>query len=280
MSALTSVDFHFISSLARETAAIVLEPGKEYLVESRLTPLARREGFDSLGSFVAAMRRDRLPGPLHAKAVDALTTNETYFFRDFHPFETLRQEILPALIEKRQLIRKLTIWSGAASTGQEAYSIALLLREHFPELTDWKIEILGTDLSATVLRQAELGRYNQIEINRGLPASYLAKYFTEEDGAWFLKPEIRQLVQFRQMNLIAPWPVVPACDLILLRNVMIYFDVETKKAILRKLRSCLHPDGSLLLGSSETTLNLDDWWAPTAFCPTVVYRPAAGSLAG
>jgi chemotaxis protein methyltransferase CheR len=279
MSALSATDFDFISALARASAAIVLEKGKEYLVEARLTPLAEREGFKTLASFIAALRSDRLPGPLHAKAVDALTTNETYFFRDFHPFEALRKHLLPDLIAARAETRRLTVWCAACSTGQEPFTLAMLLREHFPQLAGWKIEILGTDLSPTVLKQAASGRFNQIEINRGLPASYLIKYFTQQDGAWVLKPEIRDMVQFRPLNLIEPWPILPPCDLIFIRNVMIYFEVETKRTILRKLRHCLRPDGSLFLGASETTLNIDPYWAPVTIGPTVVYRPAPATPA-
>jgi chemotaxis protein methyltransferase CheR len=273
MSALTAVDFDFICTLAYTQAAIVLERGKEYLVETRLTPLAAREGYDSLGALIAALRKDRTAGVLHAKAVDALTTNETYFFRDFHPFESLRRTILPALIERRAENRQLAVWCAACSTGQEPYTIAMLIREHFPQLASWQIEIIATDLSPTVLKQAEAGRYNQIEINRGLPAAYLIKYFTQQDTAWIIKPEIRQMVKFRPLNLIQPWPILPPCDLIFIRNVMIYFDVETKRGILKKLRPCLRAGGSLFLGSSETTLNLDPGWAPVTEGSTVVYRP-------
>lgn len=274
MSALTATDFDFISALLRGSAAIVLEKGKEYLVEARLTPLAHREGFPSLGALIATLRRDRLPGQLHAKTVDALTTNETYFFRDFHPFEALRSQIVPELIARQAASRRLTIWCAACSTGQEPFTLAMLLREHFPALASWQIEIIGTDLSPTVLRQAASGRFNQIEVNRGLPATYLVKYFTQQDGGWVLKPEIRAMVEFRPLNLIEPWPILPPCDLIFIRNVMIYFDLETKRAILKKLRHCLRPDGSLFLGSSETTLNIDPYWAPKTVGPTVVYRPA------
>lgn len=275
MSALSSVDFDFVAALAYRQAAIVLERGKEYLVESRLTPLAQREGFGSLAEFIAAMRRDRSEGVMHGKAVDALTTNETYFFRDFHPFEALRKTILPELIAQRQDARRLTVWCAACSTGQEPYSLAMLIREHFPQLAHWQIDLIATDLSPTVLRQAEAGRYNQIEINRGLPAPYLVKYFQQQDSAWVIKPEIRAMVQFRPLNLIQPWPILPPCDLIFIRNVMIYFDVETKRTILKKIRHCLRPQGSLFLGSSETTLNLDPQWMPVTVGSTVVYRPVA-----
>ena len=272
MDTILNGDFDYIRTLAYESAAIVLDRGKEYLVEARLTPLARREGFASLSSLIAKMRSDRVPGAIHAMAVDALTTNETYFFRDFHPFEALRKSIVDELIAERRSSRKLTIWCAACSTGQEPYSIAMLLREHFPQLEDWRIEIIATDYSPTVLSQAAKGRYNQVEINRGLPAMYLLKYFTKDGDSWLIRDDIRAMVQYRPLNLVKPWPLMPACDLIFIRNVMIYFDVETKKGILAKIRNCLLPHGSLFIGSSETTLNIDPSWAPVPHGKAVVYR--------
>ncbi|HZZ18382.1 MAG TPA: protein-glutamate O-methyltransferase CheR [Opitutaceae bacterium] len=279
MSALSLSDFDYVRNLVRGEAAIVLETGKEYLVEARLTPLAQREGFGSLEALIAALRKDRSQGPLQAKAVDALTTNETYFFRDFHPFEALRKTIIPDLIALRQDTRRLTIWCAACSSGQEPFTIAMLIREHFPQLASWQVEIVATDLSPTVLKQAEAGTYNQIEVNRGLPAPYLIKYFTQSGAFWVVKPEIRKMVQFKPLNLIQPWPILPPCDVIFIRNVMIYFDADTKKAILKKLRNCLRPQGSLFLGCSETTLNLDPYWVPISQGSTVVYRPALAKAA-
>jgi len=275
MAAITTVDFDFISDLAYRTAAIVLERGKEYLIESRLGPLARREGFSSLAELIATIREGRAKADLGAKAVDALTTNETYFFRDFHPYEALRKTILPDLIARRGTQRRLTIWSAACSTGQEPFSVAMLLREHFPQLADWNVDIIATDYSPTVLAQAAAGRYNQIEVNRGLPAPYLVKYFTKAEDSWIIRDDIRRMVQFRPINLVRPWPILPPCDLVFIRNVMIYFDVATKKAILEKIRNCLLPHGTLFLGTAETTINLDSNWAPVSHGPAVVYRIAA-----
>ena len=278
MAAISSIDFDFISDLAYRSAAIVLERGKEYLVEARLTPLAHREGFGSLTAFIAHLKSQGLAGPFHAKAVDALTTNETYFFRDFHPFEALRQTILPNLIARRQAARTLTIWCAAASTGQEPFSVAMLLREHFStQLAGWKIDLLASDFSPTVLAQAAAGRYNQIEVNRGLPAPYLLKYFTKQGDAWFIREEIRQMVQFRRMNLVEPWPILPPCDLVLIRNAMIYFDLATKRSILRRIRNCLLPHGVLLLGSAETTINVDAAWTPVSHGRAVAYHPDAAA---
>lgn len=270
--AISEVDFDYVSRLAQSEAAIVLEPGKEYLVETRLTPLAQREGFASLAGFIQQLRSGSKTGGLHFKAIDALTTNETSFFRDFHPFESLRQLILPALLEQRANARRLAIWSGACSTGQEPYSLAMLLLEHFPQLAPWNVSILATDLSPTVLKMAQEGKYTQFEVNRGLPASYLVKYFTKQADKWCVNDSVKRMVEFRPMNLIQPWPVMPPLDLVFLRNVMIYFDTETKKTVLRKIRNCLLPHGYLFLGTAETTINLDPHYQPVTQGKAVVYR--------
>ena len=278
--ALSKTDFEYVAQLVRREAAIVLEAGKEYLVENRLSPLAEQEGFVTLGNLIEKLRSAPVNG-LHHKCVDALTTNETSFFRDFHPFETLRKEILPKLIELRGPARQLTIWSAACSTGQEPYTLAMLIRENFPQLATWKISIIATDLSPTVLKIAEEGCYSQFEINRGLPAAYLIKYFTKQGDRWYIKPEVKQLVQFRPMNLIHPWPILPPFDLVFIRNVMIYFDVDTKKSILKRIRNCLMPHGYLFLGTAETTVNIDAEFQPATFNRTVVYQKVktAGSCA-
>jgi chemotaxis protein methyltransferase CheR len=278
--AISKTDFEYVSGLAHSEAALVLEAGKEYLVETRLGPLAQREGFASLADFVQHLRADIKINGLHHKAIDALTTNETLFFRDFHPFEALRRSILPAILERRAAERRLTIWSAACSTGQEPYSLAMLLLDHFPQLANWKVVILATDLSPTVLKIAAEGKYSQFEVNRGLPASYLVKYFTKQEEKWCLKEEVKRMVEFRAMNLIQPWPVMPPLDLVFIRNVMIYFDIETKRTILRKIRNCLLPHGSLFLGTAETTMNLDALYQPVAFGKAVVYQPLVDPLAG
>ena len=270
--AISQTDFDYVSRLAHDEAAIVIEPGKEYLVETRLSPLAQKEGFASLAAFIQQLRTEVKVNGLHYKAIDALTTNETLFFRDFHPFEALRRLIVPEILEQRAGLRRLTIWSAACSTGQEPYSLAMLLLEHFPQLAGWTVSILATDLSPRVLSLAQAGEYTQLEVNRGLPASYLVKYFTKRGEKWCIKDEVKKLVQFRSMNLIQPWPVMPPLDLVFIRNVMIYFDVDTKKTILRRTRNCLLPHGYLFLGTAETTTNLDPEYQPVAFGKAVVYR--------
>jgi len=272
--AIATPDFEFVCNLARQNAALVLETGKEYLVETRLAPLAQREGFGSLPEMIAEAKNKTGTRDLHAKIVDALTTNETSFFRDFHPFETLKRHLIPELLEKRASVRRLCIWSAACSTGQEPYSIAMLLREHFPALSSWKIEIIATDLSATVLARAQAGIFSQLEVNRGLPAMYLVKYFDKVGDCWRIKDHIKSMIQFRPLNLIGPWSILPPLDLVFVRNVMIYFDVETKKTILKKLRATLLPHGTLFLGTAETTLNLDPAWYNRQIGNATVYQLA------
>jgi chemotaxis protein methyltransferase CheR len=253
---LTDQDFDFVRRLLRERSAVVLEEGKQYLVESRLAPLARQLNLDSVGELVGRLRS--ADSGLLGQVVEALVTTETSFFRDHHPFETLRRVVIPELMGRRRGEQRLSVWCAASSSGQEPYSLALLLREHFPELTRWKVSLLATDLSREVLARAREGRYNQIEVNRGLPASLLVRYFRQHGTTWQLDASVRGMVEFRELNLARPWPPLPRMDLVLLRNVMIYFEPDTKKVILGRLSRLLAPDGYLLLGGAETTLNLDD----------------------
>jgi chemotaxis protein methyltransferase CheR len=275
---LSPADFEYLSALVREGSAIVLEEQKAYLFEARLAPLARREGFDSLEALVRHLRGARADG-LHRKVVESMTTNETSFFRDVHPFEALRQAVLPELLRRRAAERRLRVWCAACATGQEPYSVALLLREHFPELAGWDVRVLATDLSEEVLGRARLGRYSQAEVNRGLPARLLVKYFAKEGLEWQLREEVRRQVEFRQLNLAGPWTGVPQ-DVVLLRNVLIYFDVADKRQVLARVRRVLRPDGALFLGGAETTLNLDGDFERAPFARACWYRvrPREGGL--
>jgi len=253
-----SVDsFNYIRRLVAEQSAIVLEDDKNYLVESRLMPLARREGFASLGQFVEKLESEHYHS-LHRQVVEAMTTNETSFFRDFHPFEALRKFVVPDLIAKRAGARELTIWCAACSAGQEPYTLAMLLAEYFPQLASWKTRILATDLSSEMLARARAARYSQLEVNRGLPASFLIKYFRKDGSNWQLHDAVRRMVEFQTINLAAAWPPLPSADLVMIRNVLIYFGTDTKKEILGKVRRFLKPGGYLFLGAAETTFNLDD----------------------
>jgi chemotaxis protein methyltransferase CheR len=189
-----------------------------------------------------------------------------------HPFEALRTKVLPDLIAARAAQRTLRIWCGACSTGQEPYSLSMLLREKFPELATWKVSILCTDLSGDVLARAKAGSYSQLEVNRGLPALMLVKYFTRQGDAWEIKEEVRRPLEFKELNLAKAFPVLPRFDLVMLRNVLIYFDVETKKAILGRIRRVMAPDAFFFLGAAETTLNLDDAFISVPVGKTVCYR--------
>ena len=265
-------NFEFVRKLLRQESGVVLDDGKQYLVETRLTPVAREAGFVSLEDFLTRLRGHG-QNDLRTKAIDALTTNETQFFRDVHPFDALKTSILPDLIAKRSRLRHLNVWSAAASSGQEAYSLAMLLAEHFPELSSWSVNIIASDISDQALEQAQRGSYRQLEVNRGVPAAMLVKYFRKQATQWQISDEIRRRVEFRNINLIGEWPSLPPMDLVMLRNVLIYFDIATKRTILRKLRHLLKPDGYLLLGSAETTVNLNPSFEIVQFDRTVCYRP-------
>lgn len=263
--------FDFVRTLVLERSAIVLEPSKTYLVETRLAPLAREHSFASLRDLVASLRGKPFQ-KLHQQVVEALTTNETSFFRDVHPFETLKTAILPEMIAKRAAQKALNVWCGACSSGQEPYTICMLLREHFPQLKDWKVQLTGSDLSRQILDRARQAVFSQAEVNRGLPAPLLVKYFTKQGLHWALRDDVRSMVQYIELNLIEAWPPLPPLDIIFLRNVLIYFSAETKKAILAKIRRLLRPDGYLFLGGAETTINLDDNFERVQLDKTTCYR--------
>jgi chemotaxis protein methyltransferase CheR len=268
---LSMPEFNYVRRLVLDQSAIVLEEDKGYLVESRLLPLARREGFASLNLLVQKMQAEPVNG-LHHKAVEAMTTNETSFFRDFHPFEALKKFVLPDLIAKRATERALTIWCAASSSGQEPYSISMLIRENFPQLASWKVRILATDLSTDILARAREGRYSQLEVNRGLPANLLVKYFQKRGCDWYLRDDIRGMVEYQVVNLSNAWPALPPMDIVMIRNVLIYFGVETKKAILSRVRRVLKPDGYFFLGGAETTFSIDDSYERVQFERATCYR--------
>ncbi len=268
---LSERDFGTVRGLVKEHAAIVLEPAKTYLIEARLAPQAKDEGFESVEQLVEALRSTPF-GPLHARVVDAMTTRETSFFRDLHPFDAFRKSVLPELLQRRQVERKLNIWCGGSSSGQEPYTVAILLREHFPELHDWTVGLVATDLSEDIVARARAGRFNQIEVNRGLPARLLVKYFTKDGIEFRVNDALREMVEFKALNLVKPWPPMPPLDVIFLRNVMLYFDPATRREILARIRRCLAPDGYLFLGAAETTLNADDAFERVAIEQSWAYR--------
>lgn len=268
-------DFQYITKIVLEMSAIVLEAGKEYLVESRIQPLALKEGFSSIEELVKKMRQNPNNG-FSSKVVEAMTTNETSFFRDIHPFETLKGAVFPALIEKRKATKELNIWCAASSSGQEPYTLAMLMRENFPELLSWKINFIASDISEEMLERCRKGIYNQLEINRGLPATMMVKYFERHGTEWQIKEEMRKLIDFRLINLSENLPFMPKIDLIMMRNVLIYFDVDMKKKILGNIRGLLKPDGYLFLGAAETTLNLDESFERMNYKQSGCYRLQQG----
>ncbi len=248
--------FDYICNLVRDKSAIVLEPSKTYLVESRLNPVARANGLVSIEELVDALRKPN-SSKLTQAVIEAMTTNETSFFRDLHPFDALKTSILPALIAARSRERVLNIWSNACSSGQEVYTIAMLIKEHFPELGAWKVRLIASDLSTQILDKAREGVFNQTEVNRGLPLPMLLKHFQKNGLTWQIKEEIRKMVEFRQVNLVETFPQLPPMDIVFLRNVLIYFAPETKRDILNNVKKVMRPDGVLFLGGAETTMNLD-----------------------
>jgi chemotaxis protein methyltransferase CheR len=274
-SALSPKDLDYIRDLVRTRSAIVLEPEKAYLVQSRLEPLAKSEGLASLSELVGKLR-SALYGALHKQVVEAMTTNETSFFRDLAPFQALREQLLPEIFARKGITKRLNMWCGASSSGQEPYSVMFTILEHFPELKDWVIQYTATDISEEMLAKCREGKYSQLEVNRGLPAVLLTKYFVKKGMGWQVQEDIRRRIDFKPMNLAGPWLPFPTMDIVFLRNVMIYFDTDTKKRILANIRKILVPNGYLFLGGSETTINLDDQYERVAISGTSCYRVKKG----
>ncbi|MGE0709867.1 MAG: protein-glutamate O-methyltransferase CheR [Planctomycetota bacterium] len=254
--------------LARE-AGIALDPDKAYLVEARLAPLLARAGLapEQLAARLA------VDPALRRAALEALLNHETSFFRDWHPWDALRGGVLAELAARRRERRELTMWSAACATGQEPYSLAMLLAEACPELAGWRVRLLATDLSEAALEQARRGRYSTLQVNRGLPSRELLAHF-ERVGpdAWELREALRRRVEFRQLNLVGEWGALPPMDLVLLRNVLIYLDVPERVRLLERVRQLLRPDGWLVLGAAETTLLLHPGYRPVHLGRAVLYQ--------
>jgi chemotaxis protein methyltransferase CheR len=253
-------DYDFLRKLLKERSGLDLSADKQYLVESRLMPLARRVGLAGIPELVLKMRSGA--EVLTTEVVEAMTTNETFFFRDKIPFDHLRETVLPALLQSRASRRSLRIWSAASSTGQEPYSIAMCLKEAAQALSGWRIEIVATDLSQEVLEKSKAGIYSQFEVQRGLPIQMLVKYFKQTGELWQLNADIRGMVQHRQLNLLQDFSHLGRFDVIFCRNVLIYFDQETKVGIFERLSRLLEPDGMLLLGAAESVVGITDAFRP------------------
>jgi chemotaxis protein methyltransferase CheR len=255
----TPFDYEFLRKLLKERSGLDLSADKQYLVESRLIPLARKAGLPGISELVAKIRGGS--GALTTDVVEAMTTNETFFFRDKIPFDHLRETILPALVQARANRRALRIWCAASSTGQEPYSIAMCVKE-FAGLAGWRVEIVATDLSQEVLEKSKAGIYSQFEVQRGLPIQMLVKYFKQTGELWQLNADIRAMVQHRQLNLLQDFSHLGTFDVVFCRNVLIYFDSETKAGIFDRLARTLESDGVLLLGAAETVVGISDAFKP------------------
>ncbi|MFO1129630.1 MAG: protein-glutamate O-methyltransferase [Rhodospirillales bacterium] len=258
---MTPQDFAYLASLIHNRSGIVLPAEKAYLLENRLRPLSGEFSFGSMADLVSALKLNR-DERLARRVVEVMTTNETLFFRDTKPFDLLRDVVLPQLIEARAKGRPLRIWSAACSAGQEPYSIAMTIKENAARFGAWPIEILATDLSSTVLAKARSGIYSQFEVQRGLPIRLLVRYFTQNEAQWTIHPEIRTMVQFRQHNILEDVSSLGQFDVVFCRNVLIYFDGETKKQVLERIAHSLAPNGALFLGGTETVIGITDRFEP------------------
>jgi chemotaxis protein methyltransferase CheR len=265
---ITAENYSFLQSFVQSVSGIVLEEGKRYLVESRLLPVAREHRIQDLDNLCAALRRGG-DAALSADVLDAITTNETLFFRDASLWEALRGTILPRLVERRQGSRCLRCWSAASSSGQEAYSLAMSILEL--GLDSWRIEIVGTDICNRMVTRAREGKYSSLEVNRGLPARLLVKYFRQKGHSWEVLPEVSRMVRFERFDLRDSMSALGYFDLVLCRNVLIYFDLETKKQILGGIRYRLGADGYLILGGSETTWNVDNSYRQEHVGPVTIH---------
>lgn len=252
MSGISDSDFNYVREVVYQESAISIESDMKYLVESRLTTLVRKSAYTDLADLIGALRKRREPA-LVTSVIDAMTTNETSFFRDSHPFDTLCQDVLPSIAGSHR--DTINIWCAACSTGQEPYTIAMAIHEQCPQLVS-RVSILGTDISREVIAKAESGIYNRLEVNRGLPVQLMAKYFDQKGLSWEISPKLKEMVRFQHLNLIKSWENLPSMDIIFLRNVLIYFDPDVKARILQNTSKVLKPGGCLFLGLSETTLNL------------------------
>jgi chemotaxis protein methyltransferase CheR len=268
---LTPRDYEFIRKMLSDNTGVQLGDSKQILVESRLAAFVMRNGQSTVRKVLSQLRF-KPDSEFQRKITEAILINETSFFRDAHPFNCIKDFVLPDLIEKRAKRRQLSIWSAACSSGQEVYSIAMTLHQYFPQVDPWNIELTASDISMDMLERAQTGLFRQLEVNRGLPAQFLVRYFQRQGLRYKIDPRIRKMVQFRRINLIEPWPYIGQQDVILMRNVLIYFDMDTRKAVLARVRRHLKPDGFLFLGASETTLNIDKAYEQVRFGRTICYR--------
>jgi chemotaxis protein methyltransferase CheR len=274
---MTPAEFDWLRRFLKERSGLVLADDKQYLIESRLLPVARRNGLASISDVAAKLKTQALA--LEAEVVEAMTTNESFFFRDKTPFEHLRDVMMPSLMLARGTSRRLRIWCAAASTGQEPYTIAMVLKAMAVRLGGWSVDILATDLSTEVLERAKSGLYTQFEVQRGLPIQLLMKHFEQRGDLWEIEPAIRSMVQFRSLNLLRDFSSLGTFDIVFCRNVLIYFDQPTKADVLGRIQRQVAADGFLVLGAAETVVGLTDRFRPHPekrglYCPSGEGRPA------
>jgi chemotaxis protein methyltransferase CheR len=268
-------DYAYLRAVVLEESANRIDPSRNALFDTRLKSVARMAGASNLRDFVKILKVDRAPH-LHRAVAEAMTINETSFFRDLKPFEMLREAVLPRLIEQRREQRRLLIWSAASSTGQEAYSLAMLIAEHFPAIAGWDVKIVGTDISQYVVEYAREGRYRRLEVNRGLPARMLLKYLTREGEEWEICERIRAMCEFQYLNLCAPLPKLPMFDLVLLRNVLLYFPPRDRSYLFKNVYRQMAPDGCLVLGNAEQAEDSSDLFEVEFAANSYCYRPLPG----
>ncbi len=276
-------DYEFLRKLLKERSGLDLSSDKQYLVESRLIPLARKAGLPGLPELVQKMKSGS--EAMTSDVVEAMTTNETFFFRDKIPFDHLRDTILPSILQARASRRVMRIWCAASSTGQEPYSIAMCLKALGPALAGWRVEIVATDLSHGVLEKSKAGIFSQFEVQRGLPIQMLVKHFTQVGEMWQLNADIRAMVQHRQLNLLQDFSHLGMFDVIFCRNVLIYFDQDTKAGIFNRLGRLLEPDGFLVLGAAESVVGISDAFRPYPerrglYCANTARTARFGAAAG
>lgn len=271
--ALAENDVGLVRSLVARRSGNVLTSNQGYLIEAKLTPVAERFGLANVEALVAELKRT--PLKYEDSIAEAMTINETSFFRDIQPFEALRKSIIPTLLNSRSSTRQLCIWSAASSSGQEPYTIAITLRECFPQLTSWNVKIVATDLSDEMVQRTRAGLYSQFEVNRGLPARLLTRYFLREGKQWHVHPVIRRWIDCRKMNLVSPWPPLPRFDIVFMRNVLVYFDQQTKEGVLQRTARNMAPDGYLFMGGGESLVNLNVPFIREPISTTVCFRPGS-----
>jgi chemotaxis protein methyltransferase CheR len=265
-------DYEYLRGVVMEQSANRIDPSRNALFDTRLTPIARLSGATSLEDFVNMLKAGK-PAHLHRAVAEAMTVNETSFFRDIGPFEMLRKVVLPRMIEQQMERRRLRIWSAASSTGQEAYSLAMSLAEYFPEIAQWDIKIIGTDISRHVVDYAQKGRYRRLEVNRGLPARMLLKYMVRDGEEWEVVPRIRSMCEFRYANLCAPMPQLPVFDLVMLRNVLLYFSQRDRRTLFGEIYHKIARDGYLVLGNAEQAEDSTNLFEVEFAANCYFYRP-------